>query len=111
MPPFFPAGGFVHSCGEFRPFGNPNHPEVCSSSTVEACVEIRDASHPRHRLTEDAVEIAVLPTHGTIAFRPGQFVVLEVDLETGPRRSAFSIVHGEGKGITLGIKVALLLLV
>ena len=62
--------------------------------------------HPRHRLTEDAVEIAVLPTHGTIAFRPGQFVVLEVELETGPRRSAFSIVQGEGKGITLGVKVA-----
>ena len=62
--------------------------------------------HPRHRLTQDAVEIAVLPAHGTIAFRPGQFVVLEVELDTGARRSAFSIVQGEGKGITLGIKVA-----
>ena len=62
--------------------------------------------HHRTRLTDDAVEIAVLPTYGSIAFKSGQFVVLELDLDSGPRRSAFSIVRGEGKGIVLGIKVA-----
>lgn len=62
--------------------------------------------HPRSRLTDEATELAVLPTFGHIRFEPGQFVVLEVDLDTGPRRSAFSIVRGEGKGIILGIKQA-----
>lgn len=60
--------------------------------------------HPRHRLTPESVEVAVLPWSGTISFQPGQFVVLEMDLKDGTRRSAFSIVRREGKGIVLGVK-------
>lgn len=60
--------------------------------------------HPRHRLTDEAVEVAVLPRSGSIRFRPGQFVVLEMELPDGIRRSAFSIVRRENKGIILGVK-------
>lgn len=35
-----------------------------------------------------------MPRHGTLHFEPGQFVVLEVKLESGPRRSPFSIATG-----------------
>ena len=59
---------------------------------------------PRHRLTPEAVEVAVLLRHGTLHFEPGQFVVLEVKLDSGPRRSAFSIVARHGRGILLGVK-------
>ena len=45
-----------------------------------------------------------MPRHGTLHFEPGQFVVLEVKLESGPRRSAFSIVARHGRGILLGVK-------
>jgi len=59
---------------------------------------------PRHRLTQEAVEVAVHPRFGSLQFRNGQFVVLEVALENGIRRSAFSIVRKEGKGVILGVK-------
>ena len=32
-----------------------------------------------------------MPRHGTLHFEPGQFVVLEVKLESGPRRSALAL--------------------
>ena len=59
---------------------------------------------PRHKLTSEAVEVSVQPRFGTIQFEHGQFVVLEIMLEQGIRRSAFSIVRAEGKGIILGVK-------
>ena len=59
---------------------------------------------PRHRLTEDAYEVSVQPRFGGIRFNHGQFVVLELELPSGIRRSAFSIVRSEGRGIILGIK-------
>jgi ferredoxin-NADP reductase len=59
---------------------------------------------PRHRITPDAVEIAIHPRFGTIHFRSGQFIVLEVPLADGVRRSAFSIVRREQKGIIIGVK-------
>lgn len=60
--------------------------------------------HPRHQLTTSSVEVAVLPRMGEIRFEPGQFVVVELQLDSGVKRSAFSIVRPEGKGIILGVK-------
>ena len=45
-----------------------------------------------------------MPKKGRIDFQAGQFVVLELDLDTGVRRSAFSVVAGHGRGILLGVK-------
>ena len=59
---------------------------------------------PRHRLTDTSVEVSVQPRSGRLSFERGQFVVLEVKLPTGVRRSAFSIVRSEGRGIILGVK-------
>ncbi len=59
---------------------------------------------PRHRLTDESVEVAVQPRGGKIQYKKGQFVVLEVKLTSGIRRSAFSIVRAEGNGIILGVK-------
>ena len=59
---------------------------------------------PRHRLTPSSVEVSIQPRSGRISFEPGQFVVLEVKLDAGIRRSAFSIVRAEGRGIILGVK-------
>lgn len=59
---------------------------------------------PRHRLTKNAVEVSVQPRFGRIPFQHGQFIVLEVPLPSGIRRSAFSIVRAEGKGVILGVK-------
>ena len=59
---------------------------------------------PRHKLTTESIEIAIHPRFGTLNFRSGQFVVLEVQLEQGVRRSAFSIVRSERNGIIIGVK-------
>lgn len=59
---------------------------------------------PRHKLTPDAVEIAVHPRFGSINFISGQFIVLEIQLEQGVKRSAFSIVRSEQNGIIIGVK-------
>ncbi len=59
---------------------------------------------PRHALTADAVEVAVVPYTGRIDFKPGQFIVLEVKLDSGVRRSPFSIVAAHGRGVLLGVK-------
>lgn len=59
---------------------------------------------PRHQLTSQSVEVAVLPSIGRIDFVAGQFVVVELKLPSGIKRSAFSIVRREGRGIILGVK-------
>ncbi len=41
---------------------------------------------------------------GEIEFSAGQFVVLELNLGSQVKRSAFSIVRQEGKGVILGVK-------
>ena len=59
---------------------------------------------PRHKLTRDSMEVAVHPKFGKIKFRSGQFVVLEVKLNQGVRRSAFSIVRRERNSIIIAVK-------
>ncbi len=59
---------------------------------------------PRHKLTRDSMEVAVHPKFGKFKFRSGQFVVLEVKLNQGVRRSAFSIVRRERNGIIIAVK-------
>ena len=59
---------------------------------------------PRHKLTQDSVEVAVHPRFGKLKFRSGHFIVLEVKLKQGVRRSAFSIVRSERNGIIIGVK-------
>lgn len=61
---------------------------------------------PRHALAPDAVEVEVVPLHGRITFKPGQFIVLEVEVRGAKRRSAFSIVAAHGRGVLLGVKKA-----
>ena len=58
---------------------------------------------PRHKLTPDTIEVAILPRRGRIEFNPGQFIVLEKTLGDDTRRSAFSIVRKEGKGIVIAV--------
>ena len=51
---------------------------------------------PRHAIATDAYEVSVQPKSGRIHFIEGQFIVLEIELPAGLRRSAFSIVRAEG---------------
>lgn len=59
---------------------------------------------PRHAIATDSYEVSVQPKSGRIHFIEGQFIVLEIELPGGLRRSAFSIVRAEGKGVILAIK-------
>lgn len=60
--------------------------------------------HPLRSLTDRAVEVSVQPRFGKLSFQPGQFIVLEIELESGIRRRPFSIVRADGEGFILGIK-------
>lgn len=59
---------------------------------------------PRSKLTADAVEIAIFPKRGRFRFAAGQFIVLEKTIGNDTRRSAFSIVRQEGKGIIIAVQ-------
>ncbi|MDC0600454.1 2Fe-2S iron-sulfur cluster-binding protein [Flavobacteriales bacterium] len=61
--------------------------------------------HRRHKITSDSTEVAILPRMGRVRFTPGQFIVLEIQFENATRRSAFSIVRQEGRGIIIGVKI------
>ena len=60
--------------------------------------------HPLRTLTDQAVEVSVQPRFGRLSFQPGQFIVLEIELESGIRRRPFSIVRAHEQGLILGIK-------
>lgn len=59
---------------------------------------------PVEKLTANAVAVEVVLKDGRFRFKPGQFVVIEREVEDGVRRSAFSIVQGTKDGFILGVK-------